>query len=67
MITIHYKKQKIEIPEGSSIEDFLIAQDIFYQGFAIAINRKFINRSNYKTMYLKENDEIELIMPMQGG
>lgn len=35
--------------------------------FAIALNGKFIPRSEYKTIYLNEDDDIEIITAMPGG
>jgi len=41
-----------------------------YQGtlpFAVAINHVFIPRQRYDSTFLVEEDEIEIVMPMQGG
>jgi len=34
---------------------------------AIALNRCFIPRSQYANTFLQEEDEIEIVSPMQGG
>ena len=34
---------------------------------AIAINKQFIPRANYATTPLQSGDELELVVPMQGG
>jgi sulfur carrier protein len=40
-----------------------------YEGdyFAVAQNLKFIQRARYAETPVNENDEIEILMPMQGG
>jgi thiamine biosynthesis protein ThiS len=34
---------------------------------AIAVNRKIIARQNFSEVTLSANDEIEILVPMQGG
>jgi sulfur carrier protein len=35
--------------------------------FAVAINHEFIPRSLYHTVILKDGDEVDVVVPMQGG
>ncbi|MFT7560602.1 MAG: sulfur carrier protein [Flavobacteriales bacterium] len=35
--------------------------------FAIAVNEVFIPKNKYTTLTLNENDQIEVLSPMQGG
>lgn len=35
--------------------------------FACAVNYKFIPSAQYKNLWLKENDEIDIVSAMQGG
>ena len=37
------------------------------QSIAVAINLEFIQRSNYASVLIKEQDDIEIVTPMQGG
>jgi thiamine biosynthesis protein ThiS len=37
------------------------------QSIAVAINLEFIQRSNYSSVLIKEQDDIEIVTPMQGG
>ena len=34
---------------------------------AVAINLEFIQRNQYDAVTLKENDDVEIVIPMQGG
>ena len=40
-----------------------------YEGdfFAVALNRTCVLRNQYATTSIKDNDEIEILSPMQGG
>jgi len=35
--------------------------------YAVAVNRQFVARSQYAQTILKEQDQIDIIQPMQGG
>ncbi len=35
--------------------------------FAIAVNMEFVPRSIYSESVLQENDQVEIVLPMQGG
>jgi sulfur carrier protein len=35
--------------------------------FAVAVNHVFIPRQDYSNTLLNEDDEVEIVMPMQGG
>lgn len=37
------------------------------QSIAVAINLEFIQRSNYSSVLIKDQDDIEIVTPMQGG
>ncbi len=47
----------------SALESFGYAENFF----AVAINNQFIPKSAYAETFLKENDQIEIVVPMQGG
>lgn len=38
-----------------------------HANFALAVNMEFVPRSIYSETYLKENDRVEIVLPMQGG
>lgn len=35
--------------------------------FAVALNREFIPKSRYREVMLNNGDQVEILMPMQGG
>ncbi|WMS87214.1 sulfur carrier protein ThiS [Pleionea litopenaei] len=35
--------------------------------YAVAVNQQFIPREDYPRVTLKNNDTVEILMPMQGG
>ena len=37
------------------------------QTFAVAINEQFVPKSHYDATMLQDGDQIELVVPMQGG
>ena len=46
-----------------------VAKALGYEGnfFAVALNRACVPRANYAATAINENDEIEILSPMQGG
>ncbi len=38
-----------------------------HNNFAVAVNMEFVPRSIYGETGLKENDKVEIVLPMQGG
>lgn len=46
-----------------------IVKALGYEGdfFAVALNRACVARARYATTTVNENDEIEILSPMQGG
>jgi sulfur carrier protein len=63
-IMVNGKEQQTE---AKTIAE-LIAQ-LGYEGdyFAVAQNLRVVQRARYAEMPINENDEIEILMPMQGG
>lgn len=52
----------------SQLIEWLKANDKLEQAnFAIAVNMEFVPRSIYGEAVLRENDRIEIVLPMQGG
>jgi len=35
--------------------------------FAVALNKEFVPRSQYATVRLNDGDQLDLVVPMQGG
>lgn len=58
--------ETIKAPDQISVADFI--QWFKQEGnFAIAVNMEFIPRSLYGDTMLREDDRIEIVLPMQGG
>ena len=67
MITIQFNNQKKSIAENSSLDAILNSEKINASNFSIAINNIFISKIKHTTTFLKENDIVDIITPMQGG
>jgi len=46
-----------------------VVQSLGYEGdyFAVALNRTCVLRASYNSTPVKDGDEVEILMPMQGG
>jgi thiamine biosynthesis protein ThiS len=67
MITVRLMNEFIKIQENSSLETVLQQKGFGKTGYAVIVNNQFIPMSLSMTTILNENDEIEIIIPMQGG
>lgn len=56
-----------EIPDSPSLQQLLKLQGVESEYIAVAVNRKFVPRGTYEATYIHENDEVEILSPMQGG
>lgn len=65
LLRINGKKQNMETV--ITVADVIKA--LGYEGdfFAVALNRVCVARANYAATPVNENDEIEILSPMQGG
>jgi sulfur carrier protein len=66
MIKIYLNRESIMVNPADSLADILIKRYNLHD-FAVALNRHFIPREQYKKTYLQEGDSVEIISPMQGG
>lgn len=64
---IKINAETIDIPSETTLADILIEKGYTQHCFAIAINRRFIPSAQYATTVLQQQDEIEIVAPMQGG
>jgi sulfur carrier protein len=64
-LLINGKTQTID--KATTIAELI--KSLGYEGdfFAVALNRACIPRTNYAATAVNENDEIEILSPMQGG
>lgn len=67
MITIHLNNEPITVKTSMNLHDFLIHHVSAESGYAVALNRRFIAKSEYAKTLLQPADQIELVRAMQGG
>jgi len=66
-MNITLNSDTIELDKPININEFLLSQGYADKMVAIAINGSFVPRSSYKEHLINENDDIEIVAPMQGG
>ncbi|GAA6153009.1 sulfur carrier protein ThiS [Pseudoteredinibacter isoporae] len=63
----------VEIPETANLQAFFESLNnedaaiTLPRQFAVAVNAQFVPRSQYPNIILQEGDDLELLVPMQGG
>ncbi len=68
MIAIKLNGQTIKMTESVSLETFLNQNNLANQGgVAVALNQSVIQKQDWKTKELKNNDDIIIITATQGG
>ena len=67
MISVVLNGEKKSAPAESSLQTAIDQWQLGEKKFAVAVNSQFIPRSQYAEILLKEGDDIELLVPMQGG
>lgn len=67
MITIRLNERFCTLEKGHSLEDILEQEGFNSLYFAVALNKHFVRREQYKHTFLKEGDCVEVVAPMQGG
>jgi thiamine biosynthesis protein ThiS len=65
-MNINLNNQVIDVFENISIKS-LVESHVEVTDFAIAVNHNFIPREKYDDYILQSNDNVELLVPMQGG
>ncbi len=65
LVTINGKKENLK--DIITITEFLEERRIRKEVVVIELNDKIIDKSNFDTTYIKENDRIELLYYMGGG
>ena len=50
-----------------SIKNLLDKENINTQGVAISLNRVFFPKNKISNVFLKNNDDIEIVTPYEGG
>jgi len=67
MITIYFNGETISVFENQSLLELLTETGCKDEYCAVALNRLFVPRIQHAITFLKENDVVEIITPMQGG
>jgi len=67
MISICFNGETNQILENQSLLELLTTMGSRNDYCAVAVNRQFVPRIQHPITYLKENDVVEIITPMQGG
>ncbi len=65
IIKINGKKSQINNP--INVNDLLLKHGYKDKLVAVAINGDFVPRSSYDDFLINEQDDIEIVAPMQGG
>ena len=63
---IWINQQSHELPLGATLQDAVQLANIVAP-FAAALNQEFVSKTLYAQTLLKDQDKIELIVPITGG
>lgn len=67
MITIQLAGETLQIEDAMTVVTLLAQQGYANEGYAVAINKKFIPLAHHAVTTLQVNDIVDIITPMQGG
>ena len=67
MITVTVNGEPKQLAADKQLLTALQQWQLDSQSFAVAVNQQFIPKAHYATTNLKQGDEVELLVPMQGG
>jgi len=67
MITIRFNNEAITVKKNHLLIDLLTENGYTKSYYAVALNRCFVQNTDYATTLLCEGDVVEVVMPMQGG
>lgn len=67
-IILNGKIQEFQTSESQvTLDQFLKLYSYKSEYVAVAVNLNFIPKSHYSSCYLCDNDDVEILTPMQGG
>jgi len=64
---IQFNGESTDIEEAMSLGELLAQRTDLPENFAVAINETFVPRAAYDNTPVDEGDQVELVVPMQGG
>jgi sulfur carrier protein len=67
MITVFLNGEDKSVKSDSNLQQAIEQWELTKQTFAVAINKHFVPKSEYDKTQLTEGDQVELLIPMQGG
>ncbi len=59
--------ETLELQQPQPLSELLAGRADLPDNFAIAVNEVFVPRSAYGATRLEDGDQVELLVPMQGG
>ena len=66
-MNISLNGESVSLPQSCSITDLLTQHGYADMLVAVAINQRFIPQSKHAETLVKDEDEIDVVAPMQGG
>lgn len=66
-IKVFFADKELEVNKSEILQTVIASLTKENKTFAIAVNGKFVAKSEYATFVLKAQDRIDIIIPMQGG
>jgi len=67
MIKVSVNGEIKEINEDLNVNELIEELGYKVKGFAVAVNTTFVALSTYKNTIINENDQIDILAPVQGG
>ena len=67
MIQVSVNGEMKEVSENLNVTELIDELGYTTKGFAVAVNTTFVAIDTYSNMIIKENDEIDILAPVQGG
>ena len=67
MIQVMLNGEEILIAEQATLFDLLEQQQLINKRIAVEMNQYTLPRSQYKTTYLKQGDQLEIVQAIGGG
>ena len=67
MIKVSVNGEIKEVSEHLNVNELIEELGYRTKGFAVAVNTTFVAIDTYASTVIKENDEIDILAPVQGG
>jgi sulfur carrier protein len=67
MINVFLNNKNLSIETETSLYDFLMRNQQLRDDMAVTVNNTLVVRKDFNTTFLKANDCVDILIPMQGG